>query len=307
MSRKPIPKDIETDILTSSKRRCCLCTGLEGNYSIKKGQIAHLDQNNENFKNENLAFLCLEHHSDFDSTTKQHKNYTIQEVKQYRGQLYYYLENNPNIDIPNTKRIKSNKPYSLILNGVNGFINIKNDKLKELSKFQIEIEFKLFQPNYTGVLVSIDFENSYRYLLLVYYSTEHKAFPGEFHLKYVDESKEINESIITIPQSKMSWNTLQLSIEGNRIQLIMNEFKMTSNYKIENPIIDKIQYGGKSWGDGKGIYLMNYLSYFKVYNAEKNEVVNDLILFHGWEYYKNSHYLEGVTLYGGSTMLLIPE
>ncbi len=82
----------------------------------------------------------------------------------------------------------------------------------------------------------------------------------------------------------------------------MNEFRMTSNYKIENPIIDKIQYGGKSWGDGKGIYLMNYLSYFKVYNAEKNEVVNNLILYHGWEYYKNSHYLEGVTLYGGSTV-----
>ena len=307
MSRKPIPKDIETDILTSSKRRCCLCTGLEGNYSEQLGHIAHLDQNNENYKNENLAFLCFKHHSLFDSTTSQHKNYTIQEVKQYRGQLYYYLEKNSNIDIPNTKRLKSNKPYSLILNGVNGFINIKNDKLKELSKFQIEIEFKLFQPNYTGVLVSIDFENSYRYLLLVYYSTEHKAFPGEFHLKYVDESKEINESIITIPQSKMSWNTLQLSIEGNRIQLIMNEFRMTSNYKIENPIIDKIQYGGKSWGDGKGIYLINYLSYFKIYNPEKNELVNELNFYYGWDYYKKSNYLDGVTLYGGSKMYLIPE
>jgi len=307
MSRKPIPKDIETDILTSSKRRCCLCTGLDGNFSEQLGQIAHLDQNNENFKNENLAFLCFKHHSLYDSSTKQHKNYTIQEVKQYRGELYFFLKNNPNIDIPNTNRIKSNKPYSLILNGVTGFINIKNDQLQQLSKYQIEIEFKLFQPNYTGVLFSVDFENPHRYLYLVYYSTEHKSYPGEFHLKYVDEFKQINEIIISIPQSKMSWNNLLLSIEGNRIRLIINEFKMTSNFKIENPNIEKIQYGGKSWGDGKGIYLKNHLSFLKIFDIETCTVINELNFYHGWEYYKNSSYLEGVALYGGSTMFLIPE
>jgi hypothetical protein len=55
---------------------------------VKKGQIAHLDRRRANSIPENLAFLCLEHHSDYDSTTSQHKNFTIAEVKAARAALY---------------------------------------------------------------------------------------------------------------------------------------------------------------------------------------------------------------------------
>jgi hypothetical protein len=32
--------------------------------------------------------MCLDHHSLYDSKTKQHKNYTIHEVKDARSRLY---------------------------------------------------------------------------------------------------------------------------------------------------------------------------------------------------------------------------
>jgi hypothetical protein len=35
-----------------------------------------------------LAFLCFEHHDQFDSSTSQSKNFTLQEVKRYREELY---------------------------------------------------------------------------------------------------------------------------------------------------------------------------------------------------------------------------
>jgi hypothetical protein len=53
----------------------------------KHGQIAHLDDDRANYAKDNLAFLCMEHHSLYDSETSQHKNYTIQEVKRARTML----------------------------------------------------------------------------------------------------------------------------------------------------------------------------------------------------------------------------
>jgi hypothetical protein len=86
--RAPTPIEVETRVLTRSSRRCCLCLLLDQDLREKKGQIAHLDGNAGNCKEDNLAYLCMEHHSLFDSTTSQHKNYTIQEVKQARERLY---------------------------------------------------------------------------------------------------------------------------------------------------------------------------------------------------------------------------
>jgi hypothetical protein len=90
--RKSIPKEIETKIFSKSRRRCCICFHINNDFDVKQGQIAHLDGNNENWKFENLAFLCLEHHDQYDSKTSQSKNYTIQEVKHYREKLYIELE-----------------------------------------------------------------------------------------------------------------------------------------------------------------------------------------------------------------------
>ncbi len=87
MTRKAVNKDVEADVLVESRRRCCICFGLHRNLDVKTGQIAHLDKDNSNNSYENLAFLCFEHHDQYDSKTSQSKNFTITEVKKYRNEL----------------------------------------------------------------------------------------------------------------------------------------------------------------------------------------------------------------------------
>ena len=60
---------------------------LTGDLSEKKGQIAHLDRDPSNSDPDNLAFLCLEHHDEYDSRPSQSKGLTIEEVKRYRADL----------------------------------------------------------------------------------------------------------------------------------------------------------------------------------------------------------------------------
>lgn len=91
--RKKIPKIIETNVLLKSRRRCCACFFLNGDNDTHKGQIAHLDGNSSNYNEDNLAFLCLYHHDEYDSQTSQSKGITIEEIKQYRNQLYDTFQN----------------------------------------------------------------------------------------------------------------------------------------------------------------------------------------------------------------------
>jgi hypothetical protein len=86
--RKNIPKVTETEVLVRSGRRCCLCFGLNSDFTPKKGQIAHLDRDPSNSQLENLAWMCLDHHDEYDTRTSQSKGLTINEVKRYRALLY---------------------------------------------------------------------------------------------------------------------------------------------------------------------------------------------------------------------------
>jgi hypothetical protein len=79
---------VETSVLLQSKRRCCLCVYLSSDSSQKRGQIAHLDGDPTNNDDDNLAFLCLQHHDEYDSRTSVSKGLTIEEVKRYRQRLY---------------------------------------------------------------------------------------------------------------------------------------------------------------------------------------------------------------------------
>jgi hypothetical protein len=88
VKRKKTPADIEADVVLRSARRCTLCFQLSGDLTEKQGQIAHLDQNPSNFVEDNLVFMCLPHHSLYNSKTSQHKNYTMAEVKAARSRLH---------------------------------------------------------------------------------------------------------------------------------------------------------------------------------------------------------------------------
>lgn len=92
MARKSIPDATQNSILTKSRRRCCLCFWLEGKDEVQKGQIAHLDQDSANPGEENLVFLCFDHHDEFDGTPRLAKGLRVDEVRHWRDELYKELE-----------------------------------------------------------------------------------------------------------------------------------------------------------------------------------------------------------------------
>jgi hypothetical protein len=86
--RAQLPAHDAATVLRQSRRRCCICFGLHRDDGVKKGQVAHLDQDPANNDFDNLAWLCLEHHDEYDSTTNQSKSLQLNEVKAYRSELY---------------------------------------------------------------------------------------------------------------------------------------------------------------------------------------------------------------------------
>ncbi len=92
MGRKRIPEEVQQSVLLKSRRRCCLCFWLSGIDEVQKGQIAHLDRNNENANEDNLVFLCLDHHDEYDGKTSQSKGLREDEVRKWRDELLRELE-----------------------------------------------------------------------------------------------------------------------------------------------------------------------------------------------------------------------
>jgi len=86
--RKPIPEAVQTNVLLKSRRRCSVCYGLNRDTGLKQGQIAHLNHNSGDAREENLVFLCLDHHDQYDSQTSQSKNLRESEVTHFRDELY---------------------------------------------------------------------------------------------------------------------------------------------------------------------------------------------------------------------------
>lgn len=91
MTRRAISQATETSVLLKSRRRCCICFGLNRDLRLKPGQIAHLNQRSDDNREDNLTYLCLEHHDEYDSTTRQRKGLTEQEVRAFRDELFSRL------------------------------------------------------------------------------------------------------------------------------------------------------------------------------------------------------------------------
>ena len=120
MDRRRTPPDVETAVLSKCARRCTLCFYLSADLTEKLGQIAHLDKDPSNSAEDNLAFMCLNHHSLFDSKTSQHKNYTIQEIKTARNKLFEAVAENKHTEKPAATAVT----YNLI--GPNARVNINS-------------------------------------------------------------------------------------------------------------------------------------------------------------------------------------
>ncbi len=99
--RKKIPREIVAAVVARCRRRCCICYGLQTDKSEKKGQIAHLDHESSNNALDNLVFLCLEHHDQYDTSTSQSKGLTAEELRRYHAELLAFVERNfPPSDAP---------------------------------------------------------------------------------------------------------------------------------------------------------------------------------------------------------------
>jgi hypothetical protein len=98
--RKSVPNVDQTALFGQSRRRCCVCFGINNDFAEKHGQIAHLDGDPSNSAQDNLAWLCLEHHDRFDSKTSQSKGLTMAEVKMYRSDLYEAIERQRTAALP---------------------------------------------------------------------------------------------------------------------------------------------------------------------------------------------------------------
>jgi hypothetical protein len=59
---------------------------------MKKGQIAHIDRDSTNNTLSNLAYLCLEHHEEYDSRSRQAKGLTPDELRNYRDELHSSIQ-----------------------------------------------------------------------------------------------------------------------------------------------------------------------------------------------------------------------
>ncbi len=88
---KPIPKAVETRVLVACRRRCCLCWHLNRDDGEKSGQIAHVDRNSANNAEENLAWLCLPHHEQYDRTSRQAKGLTEAELRHALEELWQHV------------------------------------------------------------------------------------------------------------------------------------------------------------------------------------------------------------------------
>ena len=93
-ARKSPKTNVIPDLLIATRRRCCLCVYLDGDDSRKRLQIAHIDGDRSNSVESNLVPLCLDHHDEYDSTTRLSKGLTAKEIKAYKQRLIDEIENN---------------------------------------------------------------------------------------------------------------------------------------------------------------------------------------------------------------------
>lgn len=91
-TRVAIPEEVADVVLKKCRRVCCMCYGLEGDRHKKKGQLAHLKRHAKTkVSEEDVAFLCLECHAEYDNKDNRTRAYTPNEIRHYQDLLYKEL------------------------------------------------------------------------------------------------------------------------------------------------------------------------------------------------------------------------
>lgn len=107
-------------MLIACRRRCCLCWLLDRDDTEKAGQIAHVDRDPSNNSEDNLAWLCLPHHEQYDRSSRQARGITGAELRHARAELLAHLDQ-PNPPPPSVAPSPFHMPNAQI--GQATFIN----------------------------------------------------------------------------------------------------------------------------------------------------------------------------------------
>ena len=94
MARSVIPRNIEIAVLRKCRRRCALCFSLDFNLDTQQGQIAHVDRDANNKAEDNLAYLCLRHHDEYDTRPSQSKGFKEEELLEAKTDLEKWIQDN---------------------------------------------------------------------------------------------------------------------------------------------------------------------------------------------------------------------
>jgi hypothetical protein len=92
LPRKPWPDDVRAKILIRSKRICAFCFYFDDRSVKTRGQIAHVDRDPTNSEIDNGAYLCKNHHDEYDMKSSQSQRLTPAELKEARANVYEFLE-----------------------------------------------------------------------------------------------------------------------------------------------------------------------------------------------------------------------
>ncbi|MDX2262926.1 MAG: hypothetical protein SFU84_14630 [Gemmatimonadales bacterium] len=88
MPRAPITEQVSVEVALKGRRRCVLCFGLNADQAVKAGQLAHVERDSSRSGVDDLAWLCLPHHDEYDSKRSQSRGFSPKELRAYRDELY---------------------------------------------------------------------------------------------------------------------------------------------------------------------------------------------------------------------------
>ena len=153
--RRAIPDEVQKRVLVASLRRCCLCYFIEGKRGVRKGQIAHLSRDPSRISFDDLVWLCLDHHAEFDGKTSQEKGLTPGEVRHHRDELYKELASSAPPQVAGEQFERREEPpvrVSLATSesGTEGFVWVYNPGVAE--KFCVRL--RGFEANNLGLELS---------------------------------------------------------------------------------------------------------------------------------------------------------
>lgn len=86
-----------------------MCFALDASVARQKGQLAHIDRNPANSDPDNVVFLCLQHHAEYDTLSKQSKGFEPEELRRYVAMLHEYVASFPWPDAGKVDRVAAKK------------------------------------------------------------------------------------------------------------------------------------------------------------------------------------------------------